>query len=175
MRRPSLKFMVLCIVFVALLSPQKVLCQVKATGGALQQEFASPMILELPADDLLESETWTRNLRDYVCDNVSIQMFQIRQVSKGRGEIKLTYSIQTKTRPSHDKMAIVKIRIMNDSERLPIFRHGRTGTGHTMRINAEEKKTRFETAEVTAKEEDLIRVLSGENPRVMIEMAVSDD
>jgi hypothetical protein len=147
-----------------------------ASGGEKPQEFTSPMTLEIEADGLLGSRVWTKSdLKGYVCDNVSIELLQIQQAPLSRGKIKLTYMVQVKTRPSHDKLAAISIRIMNDSEKLPIKIGGSQSYGRSIRIDAEEKKLRSKKERAITTQEDLERVLSGENPRVVVVMTVTDN
>ncbi len=166
-------------------------------------EVSSPITLEFPTEILLEDkQVWKskrmgmfvklgglESISDYICDNVTIKGLRIQvkpgPVLEGVELIELVYTAVVYTRPPKDRIAKVKIQIMNDFEELQVHTVNKSSSiqrkllrnseAPTLKINAEEKDVRSKSTSRVTSKADLARVLSMGNPRVKVTMNVYDN
>jgi hypothetical protein len=148
-------------------------------------EVLAPMEVTIPLEEPLvphpESRAAllfkTEALSTTVCEAVTLKSIRAHvsfNVKRTKGV--LTFFVFTYTEPPQDKMAFVTFRVRNDDEILsmPTSEFPRR-TDLTLKINAEEKKSRSKSKKANIDPEQLDRILAGKNPRVEIILNVKNN
>jgi len=149
---------------------------IEVSGGEFTKTYTSPMKINLPIAQLAEKDTFiTTELRQYVCEEVSIEHLSLNRFRERKGRDRLILTIRVYTRPPKDKWATIKIGIESDQGRISVSekRSGKPRRERMyLRIDAEESKTRDGQVEYWVSREDLDQLLSQENPMLSIELNV---
>ena len=150
-----------------------------------RREVSSPLVAIDPLDKFLPLNErsfapWryrTEELSNTVCDAVIVKSIDANvTINSERTKAKLMVMVTTYTEPPKDKTAIVKFSLRNDDEVLLLSSSKYPNMNAlTIKVNAEEKKTRDKTKTATVDPEQFFRIFEGKNPRVEIRLEVEDN
>lgn len=134
------------------------------------------MVLELPLKDFRELPEGTgrdfKEVRRYYCEDVVLSQLVVsprKEDRRGKTPlVRLDVRGSVSVRPSFDRLATLRFDLINGEERF--------STTQVPRINAEEGKTRTFSTSLSLDEEEYERFFAtGDNPRLQITVAVSDN
>ncbi|MEA2560115.1 MAG: hypothetical protein QOH06_1619 [Acidobacteriota bacterium] len=140
------------------------------------QEFKSPMVLELPLKDFHDLPKGTgrdfKEVRRFYCEDVVLSQLVVspkKETRRGKSPIvRLDIRGALSVRPSFDRLATLRFDLINGEERF--------STTQVPRINAEEGRTSTFSTSLSLEEEEYERFFTtGDNPRLQITVAVSDN
>jgi len=138
------------------------------------------MKIEIPVrKHFISGGGWhTTELKHLICDDVSIEKLEVgRKIVPRRKKadlVKVNFTVDTYTLPTHDRNAFIKFYFKNDNETID-FRSPKRGSAPILKINAEEGKRRRKAIDLTADWVDFQEVLKGPNPRLVIEVTIEDN
>lgn len=132
----------LLVLLLTLQTPGSGIAQVVARQGVEDpnriQSFRSPMVLEYPASELLQSESGTawrfKEIERFDCDGVHFEYVSLARSGKVKNGLSLQIEGRLAVGPSFDREAKVIVEVLADGK--PI------GQGVKEKIDAEERKTK---------------------------------
>jgi hypothetical protein len=92
-------------------------------------KFHSPMVIETPllvarVDPSYKSVSMESQpeIRDYICDNVSITSLRMKLQDAKAGLTELAVEVNLKNRHGHDKLVTLEFEVLNGGESVGVFR-----------------------------------------------------
>jgi hypothetical protein len=175
-----MKPLYLLVLFSLLASPVLLTAQIVARQGTPAdsplEEFKSPMVLDLPIKDFKDLAPDTgrdfKEVRKYYCDDVVLsQLMVTKRDDSHRGKppaVKLDIRGAVSTRPSYDRLAILRFDVVKGEKRL--------ATAQVSQIDAEEGRTRTFATSLRLEAEEFDRLFGeGEPPLLRVTVTVKDN
>ena len=160
--------------------PLPMASQVVARQGTVaeapQQEFKSPMILDLPFKDFKELPFGTgkdfKEVRKYYCDDLAIsQLLVTKKEESHRGkpsDWRLEIHGSVSVRPSYDRLATIRFDVVKGEESV--------ATAQVSKLDVEEGRTLDFTTRLSLKPEDVERLFAAGEPALLrVTVTVQDN